>query len=249
MHLPPLPPSRPAARSPASMSRRTRARWQIVLHVPESDVAASNARIRSRRERTRRDEAGRVLRNKANSFGSRGACGGSVRRADAGVAGANHVPVRILAPRGRAREAGPAASATPEILARLEEYTGIPYPWDKLDHVAVLDMPYGAVENPGLITYRDSILLARPERDTLERQRAHARHHGPRTRAPVVREPGDAGVVERGVAERGVCHVARREDQRPRTAGLRARSRRRAKPRADDAGRRGPPTPVRYGSR
>ena len=36
--------------------------------------------------------------------------------------------------------------ATADILARLEKYTGIPYPWDKLDHLAVLDMPYGAVE-------------------------------------------------------------------------------------------------------
>jgi alanyl aminopeptidase len=32
-------------------------------------------------------------------------------------------------------------------------------------------MPFGAVENPGLITYRDRLLLAQPERDTPERQR------------------------------------------------------------------------------
>jgi alanyl aminopeptidase len=62
-------------------------------------------------------------------------------------------------------------AATPAILDRLEQYTGIPYPWDKLDHVAVLDMPYSAVENPGLITYREGGLLAAPEHDTLEHQR------------------------------------------------------------------------------
>jgi cytosol alanyl aminopeptidase len=91
---------------------------------------------------------------------------------DAGVAGQKRIPVRIITPRGRAREAGPARAATAEILPRLEQYTGIPYPWDKLDHIAVLDMPFGATENPGLITYRDRALLAPPETDTLARQRS-----------------------------------------------------------------------------
>jgi alanyl aminopeptidase len=145
--------------------------WKIILHVPKADVAASNARIR-----TERNEPGGMKRvefyeTKPIPSEVVALAVGPFDVTDAGVAGANHIPVRILAPRGRVREAGPAASATSEILARLEQYTGIPYPWDKLDHVAVLDMPYGAVENPGLITYRDSILLARPERDTLERQR------------------------------------------------------------------------------
>ena len=92
--------------------------------------------------------------------------------ADAGVAGRKQIPVRIITPRGRAAEAVAARAATPEILARLEEYTGIPYPWDKLDHIALLDMPFGATENPGLITYRDQILLAAPKQDTPRRQQS-----------------------------------------------------------------------------
>jgi alanyl aminopeptidase len=78
----------------------------------------------------------------------------------------------VIAPRGRGGEAAPARAATPDILQKLEAYTGIPYPWAKLDHLAVLDLPYGAVENPGLIAYRDRLLLAAPERDTARRQRA-----------------------------------------------------------------------------
>ena len=35
---------------------------------------------------------------------------------DAGVAGQKHIPVRIMAPRNRASEAGPASRATAELL-------------------------------------------------------------------------------------------------------------------------------------
>jgi alanyl aminopeptidase len=57
------------------------------------------------------------------------------------------------------------------LLPREEAYTGIAYPWDKLDHIAVLDLPFGATENPGLITYRDSQLLAPVAKDTPRRVR------------------------------------------------------------------------------
>ena len=91
---------------------------------------------------------------------------------DAGVAGERRIPVRIITPRGRAGEAGPAKAATAELLPREEAYMGIPYPWDKLDHIAVLDLPFGATENPGLITYRDSQLLSPISKDTPQRVRA-----------------------------------------------------------------------------
>jgi alanyl aminopeptidase len=91
---------------------------------------------------------------------------------DAGGAGQKRVPVRIITPRGRAAEAAAARSAAPEIVARLEQYTGIPYPWDKLDHMAVLDLPFGGTENAGLITYRDGVLIAPPDRDTPEWERS-----------------------------------------------------------------------------
>lgn len=80
---------------------------------------------------------------------------------DGGKVGAT--PVRFITPRGRAREATFAASMTPEILRRLEDYFGMPYPYEKLDVMALpMTLSFGAMENPGLVTFSSLRLLAKP---------------------------------------------------------------------------------------
>ena len=81
---------------------------------------------------------------------------------DGGEAGAKHTPVRVITPQGHREEGKEAALATAEILPRLEKYTGLPYPWEKLDHIALPAGAFGATENPGLITYRSRGLLVAP---------------------------------------------------------------------------------------
>ncbi|MHA2174385.1 MAG: M1 family metallopeptidase [Candidatus Hodarchaeales archaeon] len=44
-----------------------------------------------------------------------------------------------------------------------EDYTGIKYPINKMDQIAVSDFAFGAMENYGAITYRENLLLVYPE--------------------------------------------------------------------------------------
>jgi alanyl aminopeptidase len=80
-------------------------------------------------------------------------------------------PIRVITPKGHAAEGRPGAEASVAVLPRLEEYTGIPYPFGKLDHLALADGAFGAVENPGLITYLARELLMLPGTDTNPRTR------------------------------------------------------------------------------
>jgi alanyl aminopeptidase len=144
--------------------------WELTLHVKREQVALSNTRAVSERE-----EPGGMkqvafaptvpLPSYLVAFAV-----GPFEIVDAGRAGRNSVPVRIVTPRGRAAEAEAARAATPQLLARLEEYTGIPYPFDKLDHLALIEGSFGAIENPGLITYRQRVLLAKSEADSTSRR-------------------------------------------------------------------------------
>lgn len=53
-----------------------------------------------------------------------------------------------------------------------DDYFGTPYPLAKSDHVALPDFTVGAMENWGLITYRETALLADPKLTDIE-----SRHH------------------------------------------------------------------------
>jgi alanyl aminopeptidase len=62
------------------------------------------------------------------------------------------VPGRIVTSRGQAGLTADIARISPEILIRLEDYFGLPYPYSKLDQVAVPEFAFGGMENAGLIT-------------------------------------------------------------------------------------------------
>jgi cytosol alanyl aminopeptidase len=89
-----------------------------------------------------------------------------------GAAAGHGTPIRVITTRGLASQGQAAAQATVDVLPRLEAYTGMPYAFGKLDHIALPEGAFGAVENPGLITYRQMGLLAAPGTDTPEKIRA-----------------------------------------------------------------------------
>jgi alanyl aminopeptidase len=90
-------------------------------------------------------------------------------------------PTRVIVPRGHLAEAAFAAESFPQLFVELERYFGIPYPFEKLDHIAIPLTVYFAMENVGLITYGMPVLLAKPARPT--RGSAATRRTSARTRS------------------------------------------------------------------
>ncbi len=92
---------------------------------------------------------------------------------DAGTVGGPAVPLRFLVPPGRGPETRQAAGTLPRIVSALEEWTGIPFPYEKLDVLAV-PRSGGTMEHPGLLALGQPFLLLRSEDATPERRRAAA---------------------------------------------------------------------------
>jgi puromycin-sensitive aminopeptidase len=73
---------------------------------------------------------------------------------------------------GKAHLAAFGLEAAAESLRRLERYFGLPYPYGKLDLVAVPDFEAGAMENAGAVFFRETLLLLDPKTVTIiERKR------------------------------------------------------------------------------
>ncbi|MGH2628233.1 MAG: M1 family metallopeptidase, partial [Anaerolineales bacterium] len=68
-------------------------------------------------------------------------------------------PMRVLTVPGRLGLTAFAEEIGAFALRWFEDYFGLPYPGDKLDHIALPDFAAGAMENFGLITYRETALL------------------------------------------------------------------------------------------
>ncbi len=72
------------------------------------------------------------------------------------------VPLRIIARPGNEHLTAFALDMGAHALRFFAEYYDIPYPGDKLDMVAIPDFAFGAMENLGCITYRETALLLNP---------------------------------------------------------------------------------------
>lgn len=89
---------------------------------------------------------------------------------------AHPLRLRGISANGKGKQLSYALKNTAGILSTLEAYFGTPYPYDKLDIVAAPDFRAGAMENAGLIIYRESLLLL-DDNPPLWQQRAYASVH------------------------------------------------------------------------
>ncbi len=86
------------------------------------------------------------------------------------------IKLRGVAARGEGKNFEYALANTAGILEAIENYFGIPYPYEKIDLIAAPDYAFGAMENPGAIVYREYLLLM-DETAPLSQKRAYARVH------------------------------------------------------------------------
>jgi alanyl aminopeptidase len=144
--------------------------WELLIRVKQTDKAFANA---SEKSDTLQPDGMKVIRFATTRPLPAEVVAFCVGPFDVlnGKKAADGTPIRVITLKGHRSEGGAAAEATLEVLPRLEAYTRIPYPFGKLDHVALPEGAYGAVENPGLITYRAQALLMKPDEDTPEKRR------------------------------------------------------------------------------
>jgi len=148
--------------------------WQLTLHVRQSDRAFSNTPQLS--ETDEPNGMKRVVFAQTKPLPSYlvAAAVGPFEIIDAGHAGRNHVPVRIIVPKGKTNQAKYAAEVTANIVQRLEDYFDVPFPYEKIDNVAIAVNAGFAMENAGMVTYDQNIVLCDPAMDSIGRQRGYA---------------------------------------------------------------------------
>jgi len=81
---------------------------------------------------------------------------------------AEGIPIRICSTPDKRAQTGYALTAAEQQVAFFNQYFGIKYPFGKLDIIGVPDFSAGAMENAGAITFRERLLLADPERSSVE---------------------------------------------------------------------------------
>lgn len=147
--------------------------WHLTIHAPKGAIAVSNTPVTSE---TAEPDGGRrfdfattkPLPSYLVALGI-----GPFDVVNAGTAGLNKTPIRMIVPKGRGADARWAVESTGPLLEQLERYFDIPYPYEKLDHL-VIPRGGGAMENPGLVTYSSALLLAKPADETIVFRRWYA---------------------------------------------------------------------------
>lgn len=147
--------------------------WRITLHVKREETALSNMPVISEQEEPDGMKCVRFAQTPPLSSYLVAVAVGPYEVIDLGKIGRRHTPVRLFTAQGKTNQAAFASQAIPELLRRLEAYYDLPYPYPKLDHLAVPEFQ-GSMENAGLIIHDETLLLSPPGRETAEFKRSCA---------------------------------------------------------------------------
>jgi len=141
--------------------------WQITVKIPRDEVAVANTPIESS-EPSGEWKIVRFRRTRPLPSYLIALAEGPLESIP--IDGLS-VPGRIYTVQGQTRLARLAAAETPGILRALEQYFGTPYPYAKLDLIAVPEFWYGAMENAGAVTFADRVLLVDTDHASVDQRR------------------------------------------------------------------------------
>ena len=146
--------------------------FEISLTVPKGSVAFANAKVANRREGSGGElvtfefEKSRPLPTYLVALG--------VGPLDVLEGPKQPTEIRLVAAKGKAALGKLSVDAAAAHLDLLGKYFDRPYPYPKLDVVAVPNFGSGAMENPGFVTFREELLLLDPKHVSTSARRAMA---------------------------------------------------------------------------
>lgn len=157
---------------PAFDEPALKATFDITLVVPQDRVALSNMPVVS--EQTL-DDGWRIVRFDTTPVMSTYLVAAVVGEYDyVEDKSSDGVLVRVYTPVGRKEQGRFALDVATKVLPYYKEYFNIAYPLPKMDLIAIGDFSAGAMENWGLVTYRESFVLVDPENTSLNRKQSIA---------------------------------------------------------------------------
>lgn len=152
--------------APSFDEPRFKTPWRVTLVVPREDVALANTP----------EVSSRVIdeRVKEVTFAPTGPMPsyllalavGPFDLVDVGEVGRNKVPARVAVRAGEGKHVEIVKQKLPAIVDAIEAYVGEGLPLAKLDLVAVPHL-FGAMENPGLVTFDEPMLVGDPKSTSL----------------------------------------------------------------------------------
>jgi puromycin-sensitive aminopeptidase len=147
-----------------------KARFRVAVVARDGEVVVSNAPV----EREEPVAGGRLVRFALTPPLSTYLLAIAVGPLEASaVRQQGDTPIRLWHVPGKGHLTALGLEAAAESLRRLEDYFGQPYPYGKLDLVAVPDFEAGAMENAGAVFFRETLLLLDPATASVaERKRA-----------------------------------------------------------------------------
>ena len=146
--------------------------WQLTLHIKRDQLARGNTAIL--KETDEGSDMKRVELAETVPLPSYlvAVMVGPFDDVDDGVAGRAHTPVHFIVPPGHREELAWAKQVTPKVVAALESYFDMDYPFGKLD-IAVVPRFWGTMEHPGVLAMGQPLTLIRPAEQTREREQSY----------------------------------------------------------------------------